>query len=211
MPGPISHLTPKQRRELFGDLNYLNLAELRGFCRAHSIPFAIWIETEAGKRKKSKDTDRKSVVLERVRTYLESGRVPPATCFPAHVVDLDGPPDDPKPDDRLCYGWYDKHHAGLIGLLRQLTGGAYRNGAVARILMREFWTAGEAPTLREFAEAWLVAEERGLGVERGEHPEAAWLTDRARKEAGSDWKAKRERIAARALGILRQLPEPDRA
>ncbi len=48
--------------------------------------------------------------------------------------------------------------------------------------------AGKAPTFAEFANAWLKANGKGLGVHLDLHPEAAWLTDRARNEAGKDWK-----------------------
>ena len=65
-------------------------------------------------------------------------------------------------------------------------------------------------TFAAFAEAWLEAERKGLGVDRGEHPEAAWLTDRARGTAGSDWKQKRSAIAARALATLDTIARPDR-
>jgi hypothetical protein len=39
-------------------------------------------------------------------------------------------------------------------LLRDLTGGRFKDGAVARILAMEFWTRGEAPTFEEFARSW---------------------------------------------------------
>ena len=83
-------------------------------------------------------------------------------------------------------------------MLRRLTSGEFKDGAIARILAREFWTNGKAPTFAEFAKAWLKARKKGLGL----HPEAAWLTDRARNEAGKYWKAKRERKAKKVLKIL---------
>jgi hypothetical protein len=56
-----------------------------------------------------------------------------------------------------------------------------------------------------FAAAWSEATERGLGIDRGEHPEAAYLTVRARGEAGPDWKARRAEYAAQALSYLERL------
>ncbi len=202
MPSLIAHLSKRAQRELLDDVNYLNLGELRTFCREHGIPTAIYIEAESGERRRSKDTDRKSVVLGRVRRYLETGRVPEPTVFCAAVVRLDGLPEEPRPTDRLYYGCYDKQNPKMMALLRKLTDGAFRNGAVARILAREFWTAGVAPTFREFAREWIVANEKGLGIADGEHPEAAFLTDRARGEAGDDWKQKRARIAAKVQDAL---------
>lgn len=194
--------------ELFADLNYMNLGELRSFCSAHRIPRAICVETASGELRRTRDTDRKSVVLERIRTYLRTGVIPPPTCFAAHVVADGVPPSRLKPADRLYYGWYDKTNPAMVDLLRGLTNGKFRNGAIARILAREFWTAGRAPTFTEFARSWLHASEKGLGVAAGRHPEAAWLTDRANQEAGPDWKAKRVRRAKRALKVLSALPQP---
>ncbi|MEM7308764.1 MAG: hypothetical protein AAF682_18930 [Planctomycetota bacterium] len=206
MPNLIGHLDKRAQQELLDDLNYLNLGEMRAFCREHGIPTAIYIETESGERRRTKDTDRKSVVLGRVRSYLKTGRVPAATVFGAAVVELNGLPAKPRPTDRLYYGCYDKKNPEMLALLRRLTDGAFRNGAVARILAREFWTAGVAPTFAEFARAWTAASAKGLGIAEGEHPEAAFLTDRAKGEAGDDWKRKRARIAARAQKVLATIP-----
>ncbi len=209
MASLISHLSERERDRLAEDLNYMNLAEMKGFCRSHGIPFIIHFESSSGQRKKSRDTDRKSVVLARVRHYLTTGEVPDATCFPARVVAPGPVPQKLRPQDRLYYGWYDKTNADMVGLLRQLTNGQFRNGAIARILAREFWTSGEAPTFAEFADRWQQDAQKGLGVDRGEHPEAAWLTDRARGEAGSDWKAKRVHRARRALAVLNRIEKPE--
>lgn len=202
MPSLIAHLGRRAQRELLDDLNYLNLGEMRVFCRKHGIPTAIYIETGSGERRRSKDTDRKSVVLDRVRIYLKTGLVPEATVFRAAVVRLEGLPGNPGPRDRLYYGCYDKHDPKMIELLRDLTDGAFRSGAVARILAREFWTAGVAPTFAEFAREWQAASTRGLGIAEGDHPEAAFLTDRAKGDAGADWKTKRAQIAARVQEVL---------
>lgn len=208
MPSLIAHLSKSEQRVLLDEINYLNLGEMRSFRRQHGIPTAIDIETESGERRRSKDTDRKSVVLDRVRRYLKTGRVPDSTVFRAAVVRLEGLPKNPRPTDRLYYGCYDKHDPRMIALLRRLTDGTFRNGAVARILAREFWTAGEAPTLAEFAPAWMKANAKGLGVAEGEHPEAAFLTDRSKGEAGNNWKPKRARIATRVLKVLQSIRSP---
>lgn len=208
MPNLIGHLGARKARQLLDELNYLKLGEIRGFCRKHGIQTAIFIETKSGERRRSKDTDRKSVVLECVRRYLQTGRVPEPTVFCAAVVRLEGLPANPRANNRLYYGCYDKHNPKMIELLQRLTGGEFRNGAVARILAREYWSEGVAPTFAEFARAWMVANEKGLGIAEGEHPEAAYLTDRARGEAGDGWKEKRLQIAARVQEQLEAIPAP---
>lgn len=202
MPSLISHLNTTEQLSLFDDLNYLNLEEIRSFCRKHSIPYTIWIETGPGQRVRTKDTDRKSIVLERIRHFLRTGRILEATCFDAKVVRFDGPPKKLNATHRLYYGWYDKTNKDMIDLLRKLTDGEFRNGAIARILARKFWTDGKAPTFAEFAKAWKKADKKGLAP----YPEAAWLTDRARNQAGKDWKAKREQKAKKVVKILEAIP-----
>lgn len=206
MPSLIAALRPEERHQLFDDLNDLNMAELRGFCRGRGIPWMIQVETPADGVRATRDADRKSVVLDRIRAYLATGMVPPPTVFPASVVSDAGLPDHPSASDRLWYGCYDKHHEGLMACLSTLTEGRFRNGAVARIVCREFWTRGEAPALDEYARAWMEADAVGLGIDRGDHPEAAWLTDRARGQGGPDWKERRNQKAERVLAVLAQLP-----
>lgn len=208
MPTLLQHLSQKKRAELLRDIYYLNLSELHGFCRKHRVPFRIQREREDGRLVATRDNDRKLVVLKRLLRYLETGKEQGATVFVRAVVAESDPPASFSPEVRLLYGWYDKHNEALMQALRDLTDGTFRNGAVARILAFEFWSTGKAPTLREFASAWLEAEAKGLGVDKGEHPEAAWLTDRAKGEAQGDWKAKRSRKARAVLAQLEELPAP---
>ncbi|MDA7980056.1 MAG: hypothetical protein MPJ50_14915 [Pirellulales bacterium] len=208
MPSLIGHLRPTEQQALLDDLNYLNMSEFRGFCDRHDIPYTIWIETASGEHKRTRDTDRKAIVLDRIRNYLKTGNIAPATSFAYRIVRVGvDPPAVFQPGHRLYYGWYNKKNQALMEFLKSLTGDQFRDGAVARLLMRDFWTAGHAPTLRQFATAWQKAQQQGLG----EHPECAWLTDRAHKTAGKDWKAKRVQIASRVLAILDEIPIPRKA
>ena len=54
------------------DLNYLNIAEIKSFCKQHSIPYKIAFETKDGTRRTTKDEDRKGVMLRRVRHFLQT-------------------------------------------------------------------------------------------------------------------------------------------
>jgi hypothetical protein len=123
-------------------------------------------------------------MLERVRHFLCTGAILEQTCFPAAVVRLERPAETLMPEDRLFYGQYKKGDRTLLAILGGLTDGHYRDGAMARILMRESWSRGKAPTFREFASAWLQATREHAGP----NPEWAFLSDRARKNAGANWK-----------------------
>src|SRR6185436_2733475 len=152
MPNLLSQLTKDEQARLLEELNYMNLEEIRGFCSEHGIPYKILAEYPNGKVKTTTDTDRKPIVLARVRHYLTTGKVGQPTCIPAEIVRDHQPPASPGPRDRLYYRWYSKEHTGVIRSLRELTDGRFRDGAVARVLVMEFWTNGKAPTLADFAQ-----------------------------------------------------------
>jgi hypothetical protein len=58
MAGLISHLNKDERLELLADLNYLNMGEIKSFCKKHGIPYAIAVEMRDGKRRPSGEYDR---------------------------------------------------------------------------------------------------------------------------------------------------------
>jgi hypothetical protein len=198
----LSQLTTSELARLREELNYVNLEEIRGFCSARAIPYRIVAESPNGKVKATKDTDRKPSVLARVRRYLRTGQVGQATRISAQIVREENPPARPGPRDRLYYRWYAKEFEGVMGLLRDLTGGRFRDGAVARVLAMDFWTRGEAPTFEEFARSWTKAkaEEHLLLT-----PEYAYLTDRRHQRAHGDWKALRKAKAKSALATLARI------
>ena len=75
MASLLGKLTDSQRSELLENIYYLNMHELRGFCDEHGIPYAIYFETEDGRIRKSRDTDRKGVVIDRVVPQLHGPEV----------------------------------------------------------------------------------------------------------------------------------------
>jgi hypothetical protein len=85
--------------------------------------------------------------------------------------------------------------------LKDLTGGRFKNGAVARILARSFWICGKAPTFHEFASAWLQAASEHTRP----NPEWAFLSDRASKGAVPDWKKLRAIKAKKVMKALANL------
>ena len=206
MPGVLAGLAEAERAGLLEDLNYLNLREIRAFCDRHAIPYRIVVETEAGRTKATRDTDRKPVILRRVRQFLETGEVLAATCLPAAIVREGAPPAGLGPDDRLYYRWYNKTYGGVMRLVEELTGGRFENGALARVLIMEHWTSGRAPTFVEFADAWMAAKDEPRDLLTAEY---AFLTDLQRGKAGDDWKAVRQAKAERVVKVLDELlPHP---
>jgi hypothetical protein len=200
-PAFLSRLPKDEQKELLEDLNYLNIAEIQSFCKRHLIPYRIAIRTKDGGRKTTKDADRKGVILNRIRHFLQTGVILEETCFGANIVCFDPLPENLTADDRLFYGQYDKTNRKLIAVLKSLTEGQFSNGAVARILARHFWSNGKAPTLREYASAWMHASREHTRP----NPEWAFLSDRASEFAVSDWKTFRAHKAARVIKVLNQI------
>jgi len=198
----LSQLTKSEQARLLEELNYMNLEEIRGFCSERGIPYRIVAEYPNGTVKATKDTDRKPIVLARVRRYLTTGQVGQPTRISARIVREENPPVRPGPRDRLYYRWYAKEFEGVTRLLRALTAGRFRDGAVARVLAMEFWTRAEAPTFEEFARSWTKAkaEEHQLLT-----PEYAYLTDLRFQRAGGNWKALRKAKAKSALETLARI------
>jgi hypothetical protein len=179
------------------------MAEIKQICKRHKIPYWIAIETGERKRRKTSELDRKGVVLNRIRQFLKSGVIPKETCFSAEVVRMGSFPKKVVADDRLFYGHYDKKNRPMMALLKELTEGEFKNGAIARILAREFWMAGTAPTFREFAAEWRKAR----GEHKGPNPEWAFLADRSNKTAGADWKRLRIDKAKKVMNTLNGILE----
>lgn len=200
---PIRRLDKDEQRQLLDDLNYLNTTEIKSFCRRHSIPYTIAVEAENGKRRKTQEDDRKGVLLERIRHFLRTGKALEETCLRARVVCFEALPEELTADDRLFYGQYEKRNQALMNLLKDLTNGHYKDGAIARILMREFWSRGKVPTFREFASAWLQASNE----HKAPNPEWAFLSDRARQTDTADWKKVRARKAAKVIKTLDRITE----
>ena len=198
----LSQLTKSERARLLEELNYMNLEEIRGFCSARGIPYRIVAEHGNGKVKATKDTDRKPIVLARVRHYLRTGQVGHPTRISAQIVREENPPARLGPSDRLYYRWYAKEFEGVMRLLRDLTAGRFQDGAVARVLAMEFWTRGAAPTFEEFARSWTKAK---ANQHRLLTPEYAYLTDLRHQRADGDWKALRKTKAKSALETLARI------
>ena len=202
MSNLLLQLTKSEQARLLEELNYMNLAEIRDFCSERGIPYRIVAEYPNGKVKATKDTDRKPIVLARVRRYLTTGQAGQPTRIPAKIVREKGPPARLERRDRLYYRWYAKEFEGVMRLLRDLTAGRFRDGAVARVVAMEFWARGKAPTFEEFARSWTKtkAEEHRLLT-----PEYAYLTDLRHQRADGDWKALRKAKAKSALDTLSRI------
>ena len=114
MANLLAQLTKSQQARLLDELNYMNLAEIRSFCAACGIPYRILAEYPNGTVKATQDTDRKPIVLARIRHYLTTGDAGEPTRIPAAIVRVEKPPARLTPRDRLYYRWYAKESTGVL-------------------------------------------------------------------------------------------------
>ena len=201
MKASIAALTSAERERLLADVYYLNTAELRAFCIAHSIPFAILVEAPDGRLARSKDIDRKGIVIDRILHFLNTGAVKAATVFHKEVVATNDLGRAPRESDPVLYGRYKNRDAATLALMKHLTGGKFEFGAIAQEVLRACWSRNHAPTYREFAKLWQQA----VIDHSRPNPEWAFLSDRAAGTAGPDWKELRNRKAAAVLALLKKI------
>lgn len=201
MKSVIAALTAGERKSVFQDIYYLNMAELRRFCDAHAIPYKVHSETEDGRIVPTRDTDRKGIVIDRVLHFLSHGTIKPRTVFRSKVIARDRPEGLSAESDRVLYGRYKNHDPSLLKLMKRLTKGKFEFGAIAQEVLRACWAQDEAPTYREFAILWEKAAEKHTRPNR----EWAFLSDLANASAGPDWKKPRARKASAVIAILNKI------
>jgi hypothetical protein len=204
VPSLLGKLTDSERTELLANIYYLNMEELREFCDLHGIPYAIYFETEDGRVRKSRDGDRKGIVIDRIVHFLKTGTIKPRTLFAQSVVSFEPMRSPPRESDRIFYGKYKDSDPGFLALMKRLTGGTFGAGAISQEVLRACWTGGEAPTYREFARLWMKAREDHTKP----NPEWAFLTDRAKGVAGADWKKLRIKKASAAIAVMKKIAPP---
>lgn len=181
------------------DVTYLNMQELKRLCDAYGVSYAIHFE-QGGRIIRSRDFDRKGIVIDRLVGFLKTGAIGPATLFPASVVSSAKPRGAPKEDDRVLYGGYRNRDPATLRLMKSLTDGKFEFGAIAQEVTRACWSKRRAPTYAEFARLWLKA----AADHTQPNPEWAFLTDRAKGRAGADWKKVRTGKAANVLALLKK-------
>lgn len=186
------------RKHLTACVQYLNLDEMRAHCHAHGLPLVIHVAREDGSLRSTGDRDRKDVVLRRILDHALEGRRAGPTVYAAAVVCADPLPPTLTGRTRIHYNQYEKKNPRFVAKMVELTGGDFRTGMIARLVLRDFWTAGVAPTMRQFATAWSKA----TAEHQRPRPEGAYLVDRWKGEAGADWKEVRRAKAREALDLL---------
>jgi hypothetical protein len=179
------------------DLNYLNMQEIRSYCDTVGISYKIHYYKD-GKVRVSGEIDRKAIILDRVRVFIKTGKIVSATHYPIKVTSFSPLSTKLDASDRVFYGQYKTTHKNILALMKLLTKGQFKFGAISQEVIRDFWREGIAPTYSQFARAWLKANEAHV------EPKAEWayLTDLAKGMERSEWKEYRKKKASQVLKYL---------
>lgn len=186
------------KNQLLKDIYYLNMKEYQTFCRDAGIPIQIHIETSKG-LKKLPVKDRKEIIIRRIHEFIKTGKVPSPTILNLKVVKFEALKDI-TPRTRICYGQYDKKNLHLLRLLKSLTDSEFRDGMIAREVLRDFWCLGKAPSVSEFAKVWMKASR-----EEKSRPHYAYLADLSEGTYDENWKKTRIQKSKNALSWLYKL------
>lgn len=144
-------------------------------------------------------TDRKAIILKHIRQYLKTRKLPQGTLFKNAVVNFEKLPSLLTASDRVYYGQYKHKQIKIAQIMKQLTDGKFKFGAIAQEVLHSNWSRGHAPTFQEFSSLWLKAQKAHT------RPNAEWafLTDLSQGISVQDWKKLRQKKAAIALKTLR--------
>ena len=179
------------------DLNYLNMEEIKAFCNKTGIPFKIHYY-RANKLRVSGEIDRKAIILDRIRFFIKSRTIAQPTIYKTKVTCFDPLPSKLAPSDHIFYGQYKTTHKNILSLMRALTDGEFKFGAISQEVIRDFWREGKAPSYEQFAIAWIKANKAHVEPK----PEWAYLTDLAAGMDRSEWKEHRRKKATVVLKTL---------
>ncbi len=182
-------------------IQYLNLAEMRAFCTKQALPLYIHVEGADGRLRRTSDRDRKDVVLRRILDFARGAKRNGPTMYRRAVTSDQPLPSPVTGRTRIHYGQYEKKNVAFLSAMQRLTAGVFKTGMIARLVLRDFWTAGEAPTLKRFAAAWV----RATAAHKKPRPEGAYLVDLWKGEAGPGWKRVRVQRARQARRELDRL------
>ena len=87
MPSLIRHLPKIQQQTLFKNLNYMNMQELKGFLVIeHTISYLICYEDKDGGVHQTRDSDRKAIILDRIKHFLQTGDIKKKQFFQKQLL-----------------------------------------------------------------------------------------------------------------------------
>lgn len=194
----LANFTKAQQKELFDSLYYMNMGEIKSFCKTHNIPLK----------------EKKGPIIERIKHYLLTGEILSPKAMPS-ISKADVKKEYPlKPNTLILYGAY-KNDLKTRKFFQALIGKHFHFTAFGQDWIMHCWMRGKPPTYAEFAKMWQQEFTHRQNTEANPRQEWAYLNfmqrfqkaklNASRKEMGAAWKKTRAEQAAKALAFLNKI------
>lgn len=185
-------------KELFDALHYMNMKELRTFCKIHHIP----------------STENKAALIEKIMHFVKTGKILPVKEFPANVFAKKGMLYPLEPNTKILQGSF-KNDLKTRNFFKKLIGDHFHYTAFGIDWIEERWFAGNPPTYQEFATMWQ--KEYEYRKQTKVQPKKEWallnfiqryqkqFPNASKQEVMREWKMEREKQVKQAQEILKKV------
>ena len=145
--------------EVIKYLVFLNMNQLKSICDNYGIYYKIFIEKDS-KEIKTNEIDHKETIINNISYYLKKKKVPQKTLYTKKIINFDNL-DKVSKDDFIYYGQYKTTNKIILNLLKELTDGKFKFGAISQKIIRKVWKNNKLITYENFAKLWEKENKKG--------------------------------------------------
>ena len=145
--------------EVIKYLVFLNMNQLKSICENYGIYYKIFIEKDS-KEIKTNEIDHKETIINNISYYLKKKKVPQKTLYTKKIINFDNL-DKVSKDDFIYYGQYKTTNKIILNLLKELTDGKFKFGAISQKIIRKVWKNNKLITYENFAKLWEEENKKG--------------------------------------------------
>ena len=191
-------MTTNSIKKLEELMYYMNMTELRQACKQLKLPH----------------TGLKALLISRIMTFIETGKIVTVPPIPEISKAKKGHQYPLAPQTKILLGSY-KNDLKTRIFMKSLVGNHFHFTAFGQDWMKQRWQEGNPPTYAEFARFWQAEHERRKNKQsplkqewallnfmrryQEEHPNAG------QKEMMRDWKKERATKAHEAMTLLKKV------
>ena len=168
----------------------LSMHELKKICSKLGVDYNIYIETNDG-IKKIYEHLHKEFIIDKIIKVL-SGKKDKKIIYSIDMQKY-APTDNIKSTDHIYYGQYNTTDKNIKKLLKTLTNGKFKYGAISQKIIKRHWAKNISLTYKEFAKKWLLEYSKG-SVNYDELAYNQFMKTNGNVE---EWFKKKERIVAK--------------
>ena len=158
----------KKVEEIVKYLVFLNMDQLKSICSNYGIYYNIFIERNNNVIKTS-EVDHKETIINNISYYLKKNKIPPKTLYKKKIINFNKLEKISK-EGFIYYGQYKTTNKIILNLLKELTNGNFKFGAISQKIIRKIWKSNKLITYENFAKLWEKENEKG-GIN---YPELAY-------------------------------------